>query len=112
MDETLRQSLLEFLKRVSAQHAIAAAYLFGSRARGEATPDSDADLAIVLRGVPGSPDDFWNIKLALSDLSFDLLLETGILIQAIPLWENEWEQPSLALNPSLLRNIRREGIPL
>lgn len=109
MDEPTHHALQEFLKRVNSRHAIASAYLFGSRARGDARLDSDADLALIFKGTPGN---FWDVKLALSDLAFDLLLETGVLIQALPLWEDEWEHPEAATNPALLRNIRREGIPL
>lgn len=43
--------------RVIARHSrVAAAWVFGSIARGEARPDSDLDVAILLRG-DDTPDD-------------------------------------------------------
>jgi predicted nucleotidyltransferase len=83
--------------------------LFGSRARRTHRPDSDADVAVVLRGRPGK---FVATKLAMADLAYDVLLDTGIRIQPLPIWEKEWGHPETYSNPRLLRNIEREGIRL
>ena len=32
-------------------------------------------------------------KLTLADLAFDVLLETGIRVQPLPVWEEEWAHP-------------------
>ncbi|WP_370645097.1 nucleotidyltransferase [Mycetohabitans sp. B6] len=45
-------------------------------------------------------------------MAFDVLLETGVLVEALPLWEDEMEHPELFSNPALIRNIHREGIAL
>lgn len=50
------------------------------------------------------------ISLAMADLAFDVLLETGINISPLPLWLNEWEDPDIYSNPELLRNIARDEI--
>jgi hypothetical protein len=47
---------------------------------------------------------------ALSDLAYDVLLETGVLIQSLPIWEDDWNHPERHLSPALLRNISREGV--
>jgi hypothetical protein len=60
----------------------------------------------------GERGPFVDTKLAFADIAYDLLLETGIRIQALPLWEDEWRDPDTHVNPSLVRNIRREGVPL
>lgn len=44
--------------------------------------------------------------------SYDVLLETGIRIQPLPIWEEEWAQPEAYSNPRLLDSIRREGVRL
>jgi hypothetical protein len=36
----------------------------------------------------------------------------GILIQPLPVWQDEWEHPGRAANPRLIANIAREGIRL
>lgn len=98
-----------FLERVAARYDLAGAYLFGSRARKSHRPDSDADVAVLLRGRPGR---FVATKLAMADLAYDVLLDTGIRIQPLPIWEEEWNNPNGYSNPRLLQNIGREGIPL
>jgi antitoxin ChpS len=48
----------------------------------------------------------------MDDLAYDVLLDTGIRIQPLPIWEDEWEHPEAYSNPLLLKNIEREGIRL
>lgn len=95
----------------SRQHDIHGAILYGSRARGTQKPGSDVDLAILL---PGKRYHFWPILKSLSDTAIDVLLETDadILVEAFPIWEDEWEHPENYSNPALLRAIAREGIRL
>jgi predicted nucleotidyltransferase len=99
----------EFLRRVSARYSVKSAILFGSRARGTHRPDSDVDLSVVLRGTRGK---FMETSLDMADIAFDVLLETSIYIQPLPIWEDEWAHPEKHSNPRLLENIQREGIPL
>ena len=50
--------------------------------------------------------------MAMNDIAYDILLDTGIRIQPLPVWEGEWAHPESDGNPLLLRNIAHEGIPL
>ena len=97
------------LEKVTAGFSVRSAILFGSRARGAFMPDSDADIAVILSGQPGQ---FMDTKLAMSDMAFDVMLDTGIRVEAIPVWEDEWENPDAYRNPFLLLNIERDGILL
>lgn len=83
--------------------------LFGSRARGTEHSESDADVAVILQGAVGR---FIKTKMAMNDLAYDVLLQTGIRIQPLPIWEAEWAHPETYSNPHLLHNIAREGIAL
>ena len=85
------------------------AILFGSRARGTAHDESDADVAVILEGTSGH---FIKTKMAMNDIAYDILLDTGIRIQPLPVWEGEWAHPESYSNPHLLRNIAKEGIAL
>lgn len=96
-----------FIEKVASRYDLAGAILFGSRARKSHRSDSDADVAVLLRGRPGK---FVATKLAMADLAYDVLLQTGIRIQPLPIWEDEWEHPDAYSNPRLLRNIDRDGI--
>lgn len=58
--------LARLAQRWSGDRDLAAAYLFGSRARGDARPRSDVDLAVILH--PGlSPAQRWRKRLGLLD---------------------------------------------
>lgn len=98
-----------FVSSLAGRFPVRTAILFGSRARGGFRSDSDADIAILLNG-PHRP--FLDTKLALADIAYDVLLETGIHIQPLPLWQEEWDHPETFSNPRLIESIRREGIPL
>lgn len=96
-----------FLRSVAQRYDVAGAILFGSRARKDFRVDSDADVAVLLHGEHGP---FVSTKLAMADLAYDVLLDTGIRIQPLPVWEGEWAHPETYSNPRLLTNIEREGI--
>ena len=48
----------------------------------------------------------------MNDIAYDILLDTGIRIQPLPVWEAEWADPVNYSNPHLLHNIARDGIDL
>ena len=98
-----------FAARVATAYPTQQAILFGSRARGMAHDESDADVAVILKGQPGH---FIRTKMAMNDIAYDILLATGIRIQPLPLWEVEWAHPERYSNPHLLHNIAVEGFTL
>lgn len=83
---------------------LARAVLFGSRARGDAAPDSDYDVAVFLREMP---DRFEEMK-RLADLGSDILYETGGLIHALPYQAATYDDPRMPL----MHEIRAEGLEL
>jgi uncharacterized protein len=99
----------EFVRQVSARYPVKAAILFGSRARGTHHAHSDVDIAVLLRGPRGKLMD---TSIEMADIAFEVLLETNVYIQPLPIWEDEWEHPDTHSNPRLLENIRREGLLL
>ena len=93
----------EFKRRVLQaipRRRVAKVVLYGSRARGDARRDSDWDLAVFVRGRP-TPRD----RSILSFISYDLMMETGAYIQALP-FPTRHEQ----LNDSFYRNVRKDGV--
>ncbi len=109
IDPDTARAARAFIAKVTAQYDYAGAILFGSRARHTNRPDSDADIAVLLHGHPGK---FVSTKLEMADIAYDVLLETGIRIQPLPIWEDEWDHPEMYSNPLLLKNIKREGVRL
>jgi len=98
-----------FMRRLEGRYPVREGILFGSRARHTHSPDSDADIAVVLKGRPG---DRTAAALDMAGIAFDVLLETGVLVEALPLWEDELKHPKRFSNPALIQNIRREGVRL
>ena|SRR5579859_2003082 len=88
---------------------LAAIYVFGSRARGNHRPDSDLDLAVILRNVL-SP--LARVDDALLDVTYPIEIDHGIHIQAWALAADDSGQPSTALRRRLAETVRREGVLL
>lgn len=79
------------------------AILFGSRARGDARPDSDYDVAVFIH----DPATWFEEVVRLADLGTDILLDTGAVISAKPFRADAYDEPS-----SLMKAIRSEGLDL
>lgn len=109
VDAETQMAVHAFIEKVAERYDLAGAMLFGSRAKKAHRPNSDADVALLLHGPPGK---FTATKLAMADLAYDVLLDTGIRIQPLPIWEEEWANPETYSNPRLLHNIKSEGIRL
>lgn len=109
MNENAREAARLFMREVASRFDVVGAFAFGSRVRDEHRPDSDLDIAVLLRG---SGQDRVDAALIMADVAFDVLMKTGVLVGAIPIWEDEWEQPVRFSNPDLLENIRKEGVAL
>jgi predicted nucleotidyltransferase len=98
-----------FLRKLSGTYDVAEVIMFGSRARGDHRPDSDLDLAVVLNG---QRRDFIDTKLDMAGIAFDVLMETGVLVQPFPMWDGDLAHPERFTNPSLIQNIAEDGIRL
>jgi uncharacterized protein len=77
--------------------------LFGSRARGDASADSDYDVAVILHDYDGSSSEIWR----LGDLAWRIQDETGAVVslKAIALAEVDLREP-------LMNAIRRDGVAI
>ena len=109
IDSVTRHSVELFLARVRPRHGIVEAWLYGSRARGDAQEDSDVDVALVIEGDERSKSDVLD---ELSDAAYDVMMETGRFISPLPVRADAWREPATHSNPFLLANIRRDGIAL
>jgi len=80
-------------------------YLFGSKARGDFTPDSDLDLLIVLEA------DDWETKDKVRFVAADVSLEYDVLINTHILSRARWEEMARQ-QATLWREVQRDGVPL
>ena len=109
LDPDTEEAVRRFLALMAGRYEMAGAIVYGSRARGTHHPDSDADVAVLLSG---AHQRFLTTTLAMADVAYDVLFETGINISPLPVWLDEWEHPEAYPNPALLQNIAQEGIRL
>jgi predicted nucleotidyltransferase len=87
-----------------------AVYLFGSRARGDYRPDSDADVAIFV-DLPGQTRaELLRDQVNLSGEAYDIWLETDIRIQPWIFSSDALVHPERDRNAHLLRRILNEGV--
>ena len=77
--------------------------LFGSRARGDAQPDSDYDVAVFLRGMA----DRFTEAYRLADLGTDILADTGAFVHAMPYLAGSYDERT-----PLMHELRRDGVDL
>jgi predicted nucleotidyltransferase len=109
IDAETERAARVFLKRIEDKYPFSEAILYGSRARGDHKPDSDADIAVVLKG---KPQRRAQVSGDMAAIAFHVLMETGVMAQGFPLWPGEMARPETFSNPALIDNILREGIHL
>ena len=110
-DEAVMRAVEEFAQTVRTAYGdrLEGLYLFGSRARGDHTRESDADVAVVLAD---SDWDFWAEKMRLADIEYDIIVETGAEPQGWPVRKSEWLNPDSHRNPDLIRAMRRDAVEI
>jgi uncharacterized protein len=77
--------------------------LFGSRARGDATPDSDYDVALFLRDLTSRWDEIGRLV----DIEMAIRDDTGADIHTMPFPAGKWQDRT-----PLMHEIRKDGVDL
>jgi predicted nucleotidyltransferase len=109
VDSATERAVRGFLREVERRFSVVEARLYGSRARGDFRPDSDADIAIVLKGQRG---DRAAVVRDMAVIAFHVMMETGVMVEGLPLWEDEFSNPEVFSNLKLIENIQRDGLRL
>ncbi|MDB9494660.1 nucleotidyltransferase domain-containing protein [Spirulina major CS-329] len=99
----ITEQVRDFMARLY-QERLAGVVLFGSQARGEAEPDSDIDLLIVLRGAFHYYEEVRRIGGFVSDLCLD----HDVLVSCCFTTEEQW----LHEDSAFYRNVHRDGVIL
>ena len=99
--ETIIAEYQEYLKQHYG-HRLVQVVLYGSQARGEAKPDSDIDLLIVLQ----DPVDSWQEIDQTGDFTSALCLKYEVVISRAFVPLSRFQQET----SPFFRNVRREGV--
>ena len=103
MRESDSTILREFVERVRRVFPEARIWAFGSRARGDASAESDFDVCVVIRDVER------DAKARVQRMAWEVAFEHGLVITALCYDEAEFTQGPRAASP-LVRTILKEGV--
>ena len=104
-----QQALAEFTQALQIQFGnfIQSILLFGSKARGDDTPDSDLDVLIVV------DSDDWQLHKQISYLAVDICLKYNYELDISPrIWSVSHFREMEAMNASVYQNICQDGVSL
>jgi predicted nucleotidyltransferase len=104
MSKTIQSVLVELRRALEAFYGprLSSVMLFGSHARGEAAPESDIDVLVVLKGPVNPGEEILRTGGIVADLSW----RVNGLISCVFMDEARYRHR----NGPLLRNVRREGV--
>src|SRR5271166_4073513 len=77
VDSDTERAVRAFLERISDRYPVIGARLYGSRARADHALDSDADVAVLLKGPRGDP---LAVGVEMAGVAFDVLLDMEIWV--------------------------------
>ncbi len=106
-DPLTARSVIRFRELIGDKWPISELWLYGSRARGDAREDSDADIAVILEGPKGRTT---TVSPQMAGVAYDIWEETGIIVSPVAIWRDDWNDPSGHGNPYLIEAIKQEGI--
>ena len=100
-----RQVTLEFKRRLEEIPTVLDVRVFGSRARGDAAPDSDLDVFVEVAAL--TPE----LRRRIDEIAWEVGFEWDYIIVPVVVSRDELEHGPLGASPLIL-NIEREGVPL
>ena len=107
LSESERTAVLDFLARIHSAYGeqIQRSMLFGSKARGEATADSDIDVLLIVA------DETWQLRDEICNISAEVSLKYDVLLDTRVVGAARWQYMS-EIRAGLYQNISSEAVPL
>lgn len=101
------QAVKKFLSHLNKAYGkqIQKVMLFGSKARGEASSDSDIDILLLVA------DETWTLKDGIVDIAADINLEYDLLIDVRVIGTKRWQYMG-DIQAGLYQTISRDAISL
>lgn len=105
LTKTDRQIAREFQSRLATVMPVLDLRVFGSRARGDAAPDSDLDVFIEVETLTSS------LRQQISEIAWEVGFEWDRVISTIVTTRDQLEHGAMGTNPLVL-SVEQEGIRL
>jgi predicted nucleotidyltransferase len=103
LTEIDRRIVREFQRRLAVIAPVLDLRVFGSRARGDAAPDSDLDVFVELE--EATPE----LRQRISEVAWEVGFEMDRVISTVVTTRADLEQGAMGANPLVL-NVQREGV--
>ena len=102
-----QEALKRFRETLNEQFGqeIVSVHLFGSKARGDASAESDIDIMVVTQ------QDDWRLKERIGKVATGILLDYGVYL-SIKVIGKSFHHKLASFGSSFIRNVLREGILL
>ncbi|NWF56543.1 MAG: nucleotidyltransferase domain-containing protein [Syntrophaceae bacterium] len=105
LNENEKKAVEALKSRLKERFELRDMRLFGSKARGHASPESDVDIMIEL------PKRSPEIESEIDDITFEVNLRNDSFITTIVFGQDELQQGPMKESP-IYKIIRKEGIPI
>jgi uncharacterized protein len=100
-----KRTALEFKQRVATVASVSEFCVFGSRARGDATADSNLDVFLVVDHLDA------DLREKISEVAWEVGFENNVVLSTFAVTVEQLERGPLGVSP-IIRQIAREGVAL